>query len=147
MNLQPLPLALAAACLVSSCTLSTRSHPPRLQGEGIVEGHIALGIAAEEHLLHASLFGGHNDGSLAELVIWKLLRIELGIAGASLTLGPLHLGLGVLAYEPEVPRMSGAHSEDRKRHHSGAGDVEESKPQPEGVEGCPQCEAASERER
>jgi len=145
MNLRPQLLALGAACLASSCTLSTRSHPPRLQGEGILEGHAALGIAAEEHFLHASLFGGHNDGSLVELVIWKLFRFELGIAGASLTLGPLHLGLGVLAYEPKVPRMQGSQSEHRERHGSGTGDPKEHVPTHKGVEGCAQCEAAKQR--
>jgi len=74
-------------------------------GNGIVDGHIALGIAAEDRVVHASLFDGRSPGSLAELSIWKLFRIELGLAGASLSLGPLHLGLGVLAYDPWVPRM------------------------------------------
>ncbi len=151
-----------AACLLtitSSCSLATKSHPPRIQSRGLIDGHAALGIAAEEHLLHARLFGSKNDGSVVELVLWKLFRFELGIAGASLTLGPLHLGIGTLAYDAEVPRMMGREASEseskqdspsKERHSSADGlsdvpDAKDAKGVKLGVDGCPECEAALKR--
>ena len=105
--MRPTALALLLAVLLtSSCTVvrvGSHSGPPRLESNGLVDGHVALGISDETHLLHLDLFDGSSSGAIGELVIWKLFRLELGLLGASLTLGPLHLGLGVIAYDPVVP--------------------------------------------
>ncbi len=94
--------------LTTSCTITrvdSREGPPRIVSRGLVEGHAAFGVLDEDHLLHVDLFDGSSDGAIFELGLWKLLRLEIGLAGASASVGPLHLGLGVLFYEPEVPRM------------------------------------------
>ncbi len=105
------PLVFAASgCTVLS--VDSRNDPPRIESYGLINAHAALGIAAEEHLLHFDLFDGRSPGAMAQLVIWKLFRFELGFAGASITLGPLHLGLGVIAYDPDVPAMMDFEDED-----------------------------------
>lgn len=98
--------ALLACLLLGSCTLvrigaEDGRGPARLQADGLVDGYLAVGIPEEDDLLDLQLFSGRSSGSLLELSVWKLLRVELGLAGASLGVGPLDLGLGVLAYEPE----------------------------------------------
>ncbi len=101
--------SLLIAGLASSCTVThVRSHsgPARIESHGLIEGHAAVGILSEDRLLEIDVFDGSSDGAFFEFGLWKLLRLELGLAGASASVGPLHVGLGVLAYEPIVPRMS-----------------------------------------
>lgn len=96
-------LALLSSCRVLE--VDSGAGPPRIESRGIVESHLALGIPAESHLLHLDLFDGTSEGAVAELTLWKLFHLELGLAGLSVGVGPIHLGLGVLFYEPEVPVM------------------------------------------
>lgn len=98
--------AFVCCLLLDACTLvrigpEDDRGPSRLQADGLVDGYLAVGIPEEDDLLDLQLFSGRSSGSLLELSVWKLLRVELGLAGASLGVGPLDLGLGVLAYEPE----------------------------------------------
>jgi hypothetical protein len=97
-----------AACHVVH--VGSEEGPPRIESKGLVDGHIAVGIPAEDHLLHADLFDGSSPGSIGEITVWKLFRLEVGLAGASLGLGPLQLGLGVLFYSPEVPELEESRS-------------------------------------
>jgi len=95
---------LVLAC--SACTLvrvDSHGAPPSIQSHGLIDGHVAVGIPAEDQLLRASLFDGRSPGAVGELVIWKLLRVEVGLAGAAIGIGPFDLALGVLAYEPRLP--------------------------------------------
>ena len=99
---------LLLAGLASSCTITrvdSHSGPARIEARGLIEGHAAVGILAEDQLLYLDIFDGTSDGSFLEFGLWKLLRLEVGLAGASVSVGPLHIGVGVLDYEPEVPRM------------------------------------------
>lgn len=122
--------ALLGALLAGSCTIvsvDSASAPPRLESAGLVEGHAAVGLPAEGRLLHLDLFDGESDGAVAELVVWKLFRLELGLAGFSVGVGPLSVGLGVLAYEPEVPRY-----ERLRREEAPAAPAEMPAPPPAG---------------
>ncbi len=92
--------------------VDSAGSPPRIESRGIVDGHLAVGIPREDHLFHLDLFDGTSDGAIGELVVWKLLRIEVGLAGVSLGLGPLHAGMGVLLYEPEVPELEKWHASE-----------------------------------
>ncbi len=95
--------------LTTSCSITrvdSRDAPPRIESKGFVKGHAALGILAENQLLHMDVFDGTSRGAQFEFGLWKLFRLELGIAGASASVGPLHAGIGVLAYKPRVPRMT-----------------------------------------
>ena len=115
MRLHHLALLVPILVLSSACNLmrvDSRNDPPRIQSRGLIEAHAAIGIPSEEHLFHLDLFDGRSSGAVAELVIWKLLRLEIGLAGASIGIGPFHLGLGVLAYSPEVPAMMEFGDED-----------------------------------
>ena len=96
----PLFLSLGSCTIVR---LDGNDGPARLESDGLIDGHLAFGFSDERSILQADLFDGSSDGAVAELAIWKLLRLELGLAGASVGVGPVHLGLGILAYEPRVP--------------------------------------------
>ena len=64
-----------------------------------------MGLREEDNFLRLELFDGQSDGALAELSIWKLLRLEVGLLGLGVGVGPFDLALGTLFYEPEVPPM------------------------------------------
>ena len=105
---------LAATCLASSsCRIHSYSEPPRIVGEGIVRGHAAVGIHDEDEVLHLHFFGRNG---IVDLTIWRLLRLEIGIAGASVGVGPIDLGLGALFYDPYVPDMLHDDDEDDDGH-------------------------------
>ena len=95
----------ALACACSIVRVDSSGHPPRIESRGLLKGHAALGFSDEEHLLQLELFDGSSRGAIADIAVWKLVRVEVGLAGASLGVGPIHLGLGTLFYRPEVPEM------------------------------------------
>ena len=43
--------------------------------------------------------------SVVEIIVWKLFRFELGLAGVSIGVGPFSLGLGIFFYEAKTPEM------------------------------------------
>lgn len=120
MRILPLPLVSLALFLLPSCTIlhvDSATGPPRVQVGGLIDGHLALGIRDEPHLLHASLFDGSSPGSIAEIVIWKLFRLEIGVAGVAVGVGPIDAGLGVLFYDPCLPRfLHGDRDHDEEKY-------------------------------
>jgi hypothetical protein len=119
-----LPPALGAAIL-SACTvtsLGSESGPPRVESDGLLEGHAAFGWRAEDRILRLHALEGDSDGAVAELVLWKLLRLEVGALGLGIGIGPIDLALGTFFYEPEVPEMVG---ESHPAEASSKGSVED----------------------
>ena len=115
-----LGLALALCAATSSCTIVSvgpEDGPARLEAGGLIDGHVAVGIPEEDDLIDLELFDGSSDGSVVEFRLWKLLRLEAGLAGASVGVGPLDVGLGVLAYEPEPWVESGKQKKRKKVTH------------------------------
>jgi hypothetical protein len=113
---------LAGACTVTS--VGPEDGPPRIQSRGLIEGHAAIGMRAEERFFSLRVLDGESDGALAEVVVWKLLRLEIGALGIGVGVGPLDLALGALFYEPEVPRMT---------------DHDDTRAVPAGVDDCEIC--------
>ena len=74
-----------------------------VKSHGLVHGHATAGWPAEKSIVRLGIFDGPNPGTLLHLTIWKLLRAEIGFLGASLGVGPLDAGFGVLLYEPAPP--------------------------------------------
>ena len=139
-----LSLLSLALLFLGSCTIVTVDSgegPPRVESRGLIKGHVAFGFSDEHHLGHLSLLQGRSPGAIAEVAIWKLFRLELGLAGASVGVGPLHVGLGVLFYDPEIPveRRHGTSSrrpnrtdgERDEEWDEDAGDVERADPDEE----------------
>ena len=100
-------LALAAtAPLVAACTVievDGRRSPAGLEANGLVDGHLAFGVSGETTPLRVQLFDGRSDGAWFELVVWKLFRFEIGLAGLDVGLGPVDAGLGILFFDPALP--------------------------------------------
>lgn len=108
--IRSLSLALLGLGLLSACTVTRmggESGPPRIEASGLIEGHAAFGIRAEDDFVRLRVLDGESDGALCELVLWKLFRIEVGALGVGVGIGPFDLALGTLFYEPEVPDMMG----------------------------------------
>ncbi len=109
-RLVPVLLAgLAPGCAIVS--VGSEGDPPRVQSDGLVDGHVAFGIREEDDLIEINLFDGRSPGAIGEISLWRLFRAEVGLAGASLGLGPIDLGLGVVFYDPRVPHMQRADDE------------------------------------
>lgn len=102
-------LGAAALCaLASSCTLisvDSQDGPPGARADGLIDGHAVFGWRAEKGLLRAELLDGTSHGALFEISVWKLLRLEAGLAGVCVGIGPFDLGIGTLFFEPVVPQM------------------------------------------
>lgn len=120
-------MTLLATTLLSACTVTSigpENGPPRVESEGLLEGHAAIGWRDEGRFLRLQVLDGESDGAVAEFALWRLLRLEVGALGLAVGVGPLDLALGTLFYDPEVPRMVGTSNA--------------SAPAP--VEGCEICE-------
>ena len=48
-------------------------------------------------------------------MVWKLFRLEVGLAGVAVGIGPLDIGLGVLFYEPRLPEFTCRDEHESKR--------------------------------
>ena len=135
MNLRSLAACAFGVAALSGCTLvsvgSGGDGPPRVESNGLIEGHAALGIRDEDDFLRVKLLDGESEGALGEIVIWKLFRLEVGALGLGVGVGPFDLALGTLFYEPKVPRMQGKD----KDHASESTSTSE-------VEDCPICAKA-----
>jgi hypothetical protein len=102
-------LALAAvlgSVLFTSCTLvDLRVQPDRnVRNRALVTGFVSAGWPEDDSVLKLGLFKAPNHGSLLYLQVWKLLRIDIGIVGLAVGVGPLDAGLGVLLHKPRPPR-------------------------------------------
>jgi len=122
-----------AALSLSACTVmrvDAENGPPRVESNGLVDGHVAFGMRAEDDLLRVHFLEGDSDGALAEISLWKLFRLEVGLLGVGVGVGPVDAALGIGFYEPEVPEFTG----------------QQPVPADEGrVEDCPACREAAER--
>ena len=102
--------ALLGAAALSGCTVTSvgaEDGPARIESDGLLEGHAAVGLREEDEFLRVRLLDGESGGALGEIVLWKLFRLEVGALGLGVGIGPFDLALGTLFYDPEVPEMQG----------------------------------------
>lgn len=107
---RPSPRSLAVAlpllASLSACTvieLDSRRSPAGVEADGLVDGHVAFGWSGETKPLRLEVLEGSSRGAVFELVVWKLFRLELGLAGIDVGVGPVDAGVGVLLYDPALP--------------------------------------------
>lgn len=115
----------ALLSLLSGCTVTSvgaKAGPPRVESDGLLEGHAAFGWRDEESFLRLRALEGESAGAVAELVLWKLFRLEVGALGLGVGIGPFDLALGTFFYEPELPGMLG---ERRAAEASATGTAED----------------------
>jgi len=99
-----------SALTLTACTVlsvDAEKGPPRVESDGLIEGHAAFGIRAEHDIVRLSVLDGESQGALAEFVLWRLFRLEIGALGVSVGVGPFDVGLGIAFYEPELPAFVG----------------------------------------
>lgn len=96
------------AALLGGCTVTDFHEHDGLAGirsRGLINGHAAVGFTEDPPILDGRLFDGRSPGTLLLLDVWHLLRLEVGFVGAAVGVGPIDLGLGLLAYRP-VPQAT-----------------------------------------
>lgn len=116
----PFTLSLLLIPLTQGCTLiaiDSADGPPGVRSDGLIDGHVAFGIRDDDKVLHLDLFDGTSPGAIGELTLWKLARVEVGLAGAAIGLGPVDLALGCLFYDPCIPAMGGDDDEEEEHEH------------------------------
>lgn len=98
--------ALVAASLTSGCTVMD-VHPSHERAEvhshGLIDGFASFGFADDPSFLKVEVLDGRSDGALAMVDLWYIARVEIGMAGASVGVGPFDFGIGTLFYEPRSP--------------------------------------------
>jgi hypothetical protein len=100
--------AIPATALLTGCTVTSigsEDGPPRVESDGLIEGHAAFGIRDEHRFVRLQVLDGDSDGALAQFVLWKLFRLEVGALGVGVGIGPFDFALGTLFYDADVPRM------------------------------------------
>jgi len=114
MNVQVMWCWLGGAALVaglgaSSCTVvsvQSQETPVGLRADGLVDGHAVVGWRNEKQAVRLDLFDGTSSGAVFEFVLWRIARLELGLAGFGVGVGPFDVALGALAYDPHMPIAS-----------------------------------------
>jgi len=117
-NLRVAPVILVTLILCSCTVIRARpsaTSAPGIEASGLIGGYATLGFSGEERLLSLKALGGSNPGAVAELALWKLLYFEVGLAGISIGVGPVQIGLGTFFYSPKAPVPVGKNPESRAR--------------------------------
>ena len=92
-----LSLALGACNLIH---IDTESDRQSSGSHAFISGFVDAGWTDDDPLLDVDLF----QNALISIDVWKLVRVELGLVGASVGVGPFDAGLGLLFYEARPPR-------------------------------------------
>jgi opacity protein-like surface antigen len=100
------PLALLLALAAPACVVIdvTADHEAGgFKSTGLIGGYATAGWPSDDSLLKLGLLDGRSDGAIFLLQVWKLVRVEVGLLGLAVGLGPLDAGVGILFYDPEPP--------------------------------------------
>ena len=97
--------ALLPACVVLDVHSTHDGHG--FHSVGLIGGYATAGWPADDSILRIGLLEGRSDGTLLSLQVWKLVRVEIGLIGLSVGVGPLDAGLGILFYDPVPPAYVG----------------------------------------
>jgi len=100
------PLVLCLALFTSCTVLKVGSSDSGFESDAFISGHLTAGWPDDLAIIDLKILDGYNDGSIFWFNIWNLVRVEIGLVGASVGVGPLDFGLGVLFYEAYPPSYS-----------------------------------------
>ncbi len=123
LRLRSVALLAALAATSASCTVvsvQSQSRPAGVRADGLVDGHAVVGWRDEKRALSVDLFDGTSRGAVFELVLWKLARLELGLAGFGVGVGPVDVALGAIWYDPHMPISSKPQSKSAPKSSSNA---------------------------
>lgn len=104
-------LALVSLLLFPACTIldvhAGQGSGPYFEASGVLRGYARAGQPQRSSLVKLELLSGRSPGSILNLEVWPLLRVEVGVLGAALGVLGLDLGIGALFYHP-VPWVAPA---------------------------------------
>ena len=109
------PLALLLALAAPACVVidvDADHEAGGLKSTGLIGGYATAGWPSDDSLLKLGLLDGRNDGAIFLLQVWKLLRVEVGLLGLAVGIGPLDAGVGILFYDPQPPAYCDDEGED-----------------------------------
>ena len=96
---------LLPACIVMDVRANSDGHG--FSSVGLIGGYATAGWPADDSILKIGLFEGRSDGTLVYVQVWKLVRVEIGLIGLAVGIGPLDAGIGTLFYKPRPPAYVG----------------------------------------
>jgi len=111
--------------LLAGCTLiDVRTDPDKtgIRSDAFIDAFATVGWAEDPSFLEIQLLGGRSRGALFMLDLWYLARLEIGLLGASVGLGPLDVGFGLLFYSPRSPAAGDHRQHLWEAHHPRAED-------------------------
>ncbi|GEM_PF-2021854 len=96
-----LMIVLSPACRV----IDLRVDPARtgVDSDALIEGYATVGFADDPSFLRVDVLDGNSAGSIFYFELWYLLRLEVGLVGASVGVLPFDVGIGTLFYHPRSP--------------------------------------------
>jgi hypothetical protein len=101
-----LALLLCGTWLPACTVMSVRTGDSTGDNHAFVSGYLTAGWPESADLIDLRLLKGHNDGAILWFNLWKLVRLEVGLWGAAIGIGPLDAGFGVLFYDVRPPEYS-----------------------------------------
>jgi hypothetical protein len=100
------PLLLCLALFTSCTVLKVGASDSGFESDAFISGHLTAGWPDDLAIIDLKILDGYNDGSIFWFNIWNIVRLEVGLVGASVGVGPLDFGLGILFYEAYPPSYS-----------------------------------------
>lgn len=96
-----LPLFASSGCTVMD--VHSSEQRAEVHSHGLIDGFASFGFAEDPSFFKVEVLDGRSEGALALVDLWYLARVEVGLAGASVGVGPFDIGIGTLFYEPRSP--------------------------------------------
>ena len=125
-EMSSLTLGILCAALLGGCTLidvRTAEDPARLESDALINGLLSVGMPESGSLFVAQVFDGRSPGAFLSLELWPIARLEAGLVGATIGLGPIDLGLGIGPYRPVSRATHDIWDGDGCDDHAGAGEA------------------------
>jgi hypothetical protein len=127
LRLRSLACFAALAAAGASCTVvsvQSQERPAGVRADGLIDGHAVVGWRDEKQALSLDLFDGRSRGAVFEFVLWKIARLELGLAGFGVGVGPFDVALGTAFYDPRMPVSTKSRSSSKEKANKDKAAVE-----------------------
>lgn len=107
-------ITLTGACRVLD--VQTDPNATGIRSDALIEGYATFGFADDPSIVRVDVLDGPSRGGIFYFELWYLLRVELGLAGFAVGVGPLDFGIGTLFYHPRSPSADKPVDDDGEWH-------------------------------